>query len=98
MILEENIKEWVALDNKMKNYKDTLKQLRNEKNIIMQNILFLAENRNLKNTTIQISDGKLKIQNNKITSPLTLKYIKFCLSKNSNERYVDKSSKKYIYK
>ena len=39
-----------------------------------------ADEHNLENAIIEISDGSLKFQNYKQTSPLTLKFIKTCLS------------------
>jgi hypothetical protein len=81
MEFEKNIKEWVALDNQEKNLKDRVKEIRNTKNNISDKILVYTEENNLGHATIEITDGKLKIQNNKITSPLTFKFLEKCLNK-----------------
>uniref|UniRef100_A0A6C0CQG0 Uncharacterized protein n=1 Tax=viral metagenome TaxID=1070528 RepID=A0A6C0CQG0_9ZZZZ len=80
MEFEKNIKEWVALDNQEKKLKERVKDIRSTKNSISDKILIYTEENNLAHATIQISDGKLKFQNNKITSPLTFKFLEKCLN------------------
>lgn len=80
MNFEKNIKEWVALDNQEKKLKDRVKEIRNTKNNISDKILGYTEENNLGHATIEISDGKLKFQNTKITSPLTFKLLEKCLN------------------
>jgi len=79
MSLEDNIKKWVSLDNKIKEQNEKLKQLRLEKNDFENNITEYIENNDLMHATIEISDGKLKYNNFKNTQPLTLKYVEKCL-------------------
>ena len=55
-----------------------VKELRNEKNDLTDVILDYADN-NLENAVIKISDGRLKFQNVKSTSPLTYTFLKTCL-------------------
>jgi hypothetical protein len=81
MSLEENIKKWVSLDNQIKTFTDKTKHLREEKNGLEENILQYIEKNQLKNATINISDGKLRFVSTKQTAPLTLKYIEECLGK-----------------
>ena len=73
---QENIKEWVSIDNRIKNLQQNVKELRQTKNDLTDNIFQYAENNNLENAVIQISDGKLKFQNVKSTSPLTFVLLK----------------------
>jgi len=80
MEFEKNIKEWVALDNQEKKLKDRVKEIRSTKNNISDKIFVYTEENNLGHATIEISDGKLKFQNTKITSPLTFKFLEKCLS------------------
>ena len=75
-----SVKEWVAADNKVRLYMDKIKELRSERNEIAEHILEYAGQNNLGNAIIEISDGKLKFNNIKITSPLTFKFIKICLN------------------
>ena len=77
---QTNIQEWVSIDNRMKNLQQQVKELRNEKNNLTNNIFTYAETNNLENAVIQISDGKLKFHNMKQTSPLTFRLVKETLS------------------
>jgi len=81
MSFENNIKKWVSLDNQIKSMNDKIKNMRDEKNSTEESILEYIETNNLKNATINISDGKLRFTTTKQTPPLTLKYIEECLSK-----------------
>ena len=92
MSFEENIKEWVQLDNELKLYNERTRTIRERKSELVEKIL--GEDRefgkNLNNRTIDISDGKLKFQNTKQTSPLTFKYLDECLHKIiRNEKQVE---------
>ena len=92
MSFEENIKEWVQLDNELKLYNERTRTIRERKSELVEKIL--GEDRefgkNLNNRTIDISDGKLKFQNSKQTSPLTFKYLDECLHKIiRNEKQVE---------
>ena len=77
---QKNIQSWVNIDNKIKNLKEDLKNLRSNKNQLTNSIFTYAESNNLENAIIQISDGKLKFQNIKTTSPLTFKFVEECLN------------------
>ena len=68
---QTNIQEWVSIDNRMKNLQQQIKDLRNQKNDLTNNIFTYAESNNLENTVIQISDGKLKFHNMKQNFSLT---------------------------
>ena len=79
MSFEENIKEWVTIDNKIKQLNEQTKALRKQRNNISESINMYVETNDLKHATVQISDGKLKFQSVKVTQPLTLKYVNECL-------------------
>ena len=49
---------------------------------ITRNITSYASINNLSNTTVQISDGKLKFADTKIPEPLTFKYLEKTLTPN----------------
>ena len=88
MTLEKNICEWVSIDNKIKNLKDQMNALKEDKKTLTYKIL--TEENDLENTTIQISDGRLRVQNVRYTQPLTLKYVHRCLSECiEDENYVN---------
>ena len=75
MNFEESIQKWVTIDNQIKNYNIKMRELRENRNNISDYIHSYAEQHNLGNAVIQISDGKLKFQNTKISSPLTFKFL-----------------------
>jgi hypothetical protein len=81
MSFEENIQKWVTLDNQIKMLNDKLKELRENKNSICNNILQHVDEKNLENATVKISDGKLQFTSIRQTQSLTLKYVHDCLIK-----------------
>ena len=91
---QKNIQNWVSIDNKIKQFQQEIKQLRVNKNNLSDNIFGYAEQHNLENAIIEISDGKLKFQNTKITSPLSLKFVESCL----NDCIPDEEKVKYLMK
>ena len=103
---QKNIQDWVAVDNQIKTLNQQVKELRTNRNSLTNNIFTYAESNNLENAVIQISDGKLKFQNVKQTSPLTFKLVKEALEDCiDNEEHVaaimkvikNKRDSKYVY-
>jgi len=93
---QKQIQDWVSVDNKMKHLQFQVKELRQKKNSLTNSIFDYAESNNLENAIVKISDGKLKFQNVKSTSPLTWGLVEECLNDvMSNEDQV-KSIIKYI--
>lgn len=62
-------------DNKLKILNEEIKELRDQRNKLSENMIKQANTRNLTHSTIQISDGKIKIVNTHIAEPLTFKYL-----------------------
>ena len=93
---QKNIQDWVSIDNKIKKLSLEVKELRQNKNNLTDQIFVYAENNNLENAVIQISDGKLKFQNVKSTPPLTFKFIEECLGDIISDEDKVKSIIKYI--
>ena len=79
MSFDDNIRNWVAIDNKIKSLNEQLRDLRNERTDICIDLHDYAKENNLDKHVIQITDGKLKFSNNKLTAPITLKYLAKCL-------------------
>lgn len=75
MNFESQLQQWVAVDNQLKKLNEQVKELREKRNTLTENITSHASNNNLSNATIQISDGKLKFANTKVAEPLTYKYL-----------------------
>jgi len=88
---QHNIKSWVQIDNQIKKMNTSLSDLRARRNDIQDHITSYVEENNLDNAIIEISDGNLRFNNYKQSSPLTFKYIQKCLTECiSDEDTVDK--------
>ena len=92
MSFEENIKKWVSLDNQLKTINEKVKKLRDEKNSTEDFIMNYVEEKEIKNATINISDGKLRFATTKQTSPLTLKLLLNDTSPLTNNRWLKLAS------
>jgi seryl-tRNA synthetase len=91
MNFEQQIQQWIAIDNQMKNLNDKMKELRNKKNNISEQINTHIETSQLSDASIKISDGQLKFIKVKETQQLTFKYLETCLSEIiKNEEQVKK--------
>jgi hypothetical protein len=80
MSFENQIQQWVSLDNQLKQLNEKTKELREKRNTLEENITNYASSNNLSNAVVEISDGKLKFVNTKIQEPLTFKYLEKTLS------------------
>ena len=79
MTLEENIKNWIKLDNEIKQLSMDLKRLRVQKEDYNQNILGHIKENNLENAVVKIGDGRLKFIDTNHPQPLSYKFISECL-------------------
>ena len=93
---QSNIKDWVYLDNKIKIKNNELYTLRNQRKNLTDNIYSYVETQNLESAVIEISDGTLKFQQNKIIKPLTFKFIETCLNDCIGDEEKVKTIIKYI--
>lgn len=75
MSFENQIQQWVLIDNQLKQLNEKTKELREKRNILEGNITSHVNNNNLSNSTVQINDGRLKFTNTKVPEPLTFKYL-----------------------
>ena len=80
MSFEDKIREWVVTDNRIRHGTNELKIMRLERVDLADGIIDYVASHNMTNQTVQISDGIIKFQNTKITSPLTFKFIRKCLN------------------
>lgn len=80
MNFEESIQKWVSCDNQIKILNDKMKELRDRRSDLGDTISSYVENNNLKNASVQISDGKLRFVNTRVQEPLTFKYLEKSLS------------------
>ena len=75
MSFDSQIQQWVQMDNQLKQLNEKTKELREKRNSLEQNIVNYVSSNDLSNATVQISDGKLKFVNTRVTEPLTFKYL-----------------------
>ena len=80
MSFENQIQQWVLIDNELKKMNDRSKELRDKRTQLCENITKYADNNNMSSSVLQISDGKIKFANTKIQEPLTFKYLEKSLS------------------
>ena len=80
MRFENQIQQWVLLDNQLKQLNEKVKDLRYKRNDLEENITTYASENNLSNATVKISDGKLKFTNTKVQEPITFKYLEKTLA------------------
>ena len=76
---ENNIKNWVNIDNQIKSLNEKARELREQRNELCEEILSYAGSNNLGNATVEISDGRLRFATSRSTAPLTLRFIQNCL-------------------
>ena len=96
MDFTESIREWVSIDNKIKKYQDEVKKGRVIRNALTASILEQAAESNMEHAVIEITDGKLKFQNTRVTAPLTFKFLEECLNECINGEEQVKQIIKYI--
>lgn len=78
-VFQENIKDWVTIDNSIKSATEQLKLMKTKRSEISDTILDFVETENLNSTTININNGSLKFGTVKQSNSLTLTYVKSCL-------------------
>ena len=98
------IKQWVELDNQHKQYNDALKEIRQKKGTVLNDINSHVNDNKLQDAIVKISDGRIKFSAIKNVKPITLQYIKQCLTdKLQNSDSVEnlmeyiKSNRDYTY-
>lgn len=76
MSIQENVKEWVSVDNRIKSLNEQIQDLRGMRKEYEQSMVSWAtQTPSGQKPVIKISDGKLRFVETKQTAPLTLKYV-----------------------
>jgi hypothetical protein len=75
MSFEQNLQQWISLDNQMKKLNEQMKEWREKKNALEQNITQYASSHHLFHSAVQTSDGKLKFAHTRVPEPITFKYL-----------------------
>ena len=89
-IFKKNIKDWVSLDNELRLLNEHVKELRDKRNSINEDIIRYVETNQLNTSTIQLSDGSLKFSMQKIYAPLTYTFLQETLKNILPENEVKK--------
>lgn len=76
---EQQIQQWVSIDNQIKSANEKLKELRDKKHTLNENITKYAEQNKLTASAIQIGNDKLRFATSKVQPPLTFGYLEKCL-------------------
>jgi hypothetical protein len=91
MNFEQQIQQWIAIDDQLKILQEKTKELREKKNTISEKINEHIESKQMQNVSVKIGDGQLKFVKVKETQQLTFKYLETCLSEIiNNEEQVSK--------
>ncbi len=80
MSFDNQIQQWIQLDNQLKKINEQAKQLREQRNSLEQTITTYAKSNNMMNTTVQLNTDKLKFVDAKLQEPLTFKYLERSLA------------------
>lgn len=79
MNYNEAIQRWVQYDNKLKEYNEKIKPLRENKRKLEEKIIDFTKSNNLNEHTIKISDGTITFKQQINQTPLSIKFIEKCL-------------------
>jgi len=80
MNFEEQIKQWVYLDNELKDLNDKVKEIRLKRSTLEEKIMTHVSSNNLSNVSVKINNDKIKFVNTKVIQPLTFKYLEGTLN------------------
>ena len=75
MNLENNIKQWVTLDNQQKKMNEEIKIIRDKKNSLTNDIISTFKERNINSPIINISDGKLSLIETQHANVISFKFL-----------------------
>jgi len=76
---DKQIQKWIELDNRLKKINNEIKITREMKNDLEASIMETVNNKKLLNTTLSITDGRLRFIETKTSNPLSLTFIEKCL-------------------
>jgi hypothetical protein len=77
---DSEIKQWVQLDNQLKEIQERTKVLREKRHALETSITTHAFQNDLANSTVLIGGGKLTFARTRVAEPLTFKYLEKSLS------------------
>lgn len=92
--LQNLVKQYMEYDNTYNELNQQLKDIKENKNIIENQIIEIIKDKNYNNIKIETSDSIIKFNDNITTSGLTFRYLEECLNllikdKNKIKEYID---------
>jgi len=75
---QENIQKWVRFDNQTRLLNEKIREIREKKSECMEALIEYSETNKI--SDVQISDGRLKFTKNRVSEPLTFKYLEKSLT------------------
>ena len=88
MSFENQMQQWVQIDNQLKQLNERTKELREKRNKLEETLTNYATTNSLSGSPIMVGDSKLKFVNTRVPEPLTFKYLEKSLGeiiKNENQ-------------
>jgi hypothetical protein len=75
MSFDNEIQQWLQIDNQIKKLNEQSKLLREQRNTLESNLTNYAKINNFTDKTIKVNNNKIKFTDTKIPEPLTFKYL-----------------------
>lgn len=79
VVLKNNIKEWIKYDSEIKNLQKLIKERRDKKKILTENLISVMKDHEI--DCFDVNDGKILFTKNKVKAPLNKNNIIIALSK-----------------
>ena len=80
MSFENQVQQWISVDNQLKTVNEKARELRENRNALCESIVTYVDEHEMHNATIKISDGRLRFVETNVASSLTYKHLEKCLS------------------
>lgn len=81
MSLEDSIRSWVSVDNRVRQLTEELQKLREKRSEVGKALLDQARQREAMTSRVRVSDGYIRFTRTRVAPPLTLKYVDTCLAR-----------------
>ena len=91
--IEKQLQQWIQLDDQLKTYNEKMKEIRERKNTLGDNITKYASKHNLSNNTFQLDNSRIRFGQSKTQQQITLSY----LQKSLGEVIKNESQSKQIF-
>jgi hypothetical protein len=79
MSFEQQLQNWMILDNELKKMNEKIKLIREQRNQIANVLINNVQSKRLDNFSMVLGDEKIKFLSTNTAQPITFKYIESCL-------------------